>query len=517
MDFIERYKAAVRVSTPLIAIATQDQQATFRTLAAVHPKRPTLMWDFMQGVTAFNAEGEAEKLRIIKKMQIDKAALTVPKVMLEFAAELVDRSMLWIFNAHNYLPGNPPRITDGTLAFVQGLWNLREPNKEKARMTGLLGPGWVLPDELKVDVLQLEQPLPTLGELEGIVKEEHEAWNNSKKPTEELPALAAPLLRDAVDALRGIESIAAAGQIIAMSLSPKGLDVPEVWNRKRAQVNSAPGLMWYNGTETLNDICGYEVVSKWHLRMLQSERKKILTLIFEDEFEKFWRTKGGGDSGVSDDMLGMKLTTMQEKGYSGSIFVGHSGSGKTILAKALGGTIGKPFIFLDMSRMKEGLVGASTKRQAQAYKIIEAISDGNAYFIATSNGLSGIPPELLRRYKGGIWMFDLPTAEEREKMWRLYLKKYDLDIKEGQKPVLPDDTDWTGSEIQKCCEMAWLMDMPLKEAAKSVIPVAVSNRKQIEELREIANGTYLSASYEGEYQKDRQAPPAKRGGRQFQA
>ena len=41
------------------------------------------------------------------------------------------------------------------------------------------------------------------------------------------------------------------------------------------------------------------------------------------------------------------------------------------------------------------------------------------------------------------------------------------------------------------------------QAAKSVIPVATSAKKQIEDLRDAANGTYLSATYEGEYQKDK--------------
>ncbi len=46
-------------------------------------------------------------------------------------------------------------------------------------------------------------------------------------------------------------------------------------------------------------------------------------------------------------------------------------------------------------------------------------------FIATSNSIASLPPELRRRFTLGTFFFDLPTAEERETIWRIYLKKYD--------------------------------------------------------------------------------------------
>ena len=497
MIFVDQFKAAVRAATPLIAVTTMDQQATFRAIAAANPKRLIFTWDLLTGITALGPQAEAEKMRILKLMQTDKATLTQPKVMLEFASLLIDRSMLFLFNAQNYLPGSPPRISDGTLNFVQGLWNLREPNKEKSRTTVLLGPEIKLPPELVVDVLLLDEPLPTPAELEESVRETVNAWNESMK--DKIAKLEPKTVVDVVDALRGIESRSASDQVVSMCLSASGIDIGEVWNRKRSRVNQAPGLLWYGGNDTLKNVCGYRTCTDWHLEYLQSKRKPTRCIIFQDEFEKAWAGSKGQSSSVDAELLGMVLTEMQENKYSGSIFVGPPGAGKSAVAKALGGEIGKPTIFFDLARMKEGIVGESTKNLSKAFKIIRAISDGNAYFIATSNGLSTIPAELLRRYKGGIWYFDLPTPDERDAIWELYYDQYEIPAKTPR----PDDTDWTGSEIQKCCEMAWMMNKTPIQAAKSVIPVATSAKKQIEDLRDAANGTYLSATYEGEYQKDK--------------
>jgi hypothetical protein len=38
----------------------------------------------------------------------------------------------------------------------------------------------------------------------------------------------------------------------------------------------------------------------------------------------------------------------------------------------------------------------------------------------------------------------------------------------------PNDTNWTGAEIESCCRMASLFDVPLVQAAQNVVPVAVT-------------------------------------------
>jgi len=107
------------------------------------------------------------------------------------------------------------------------------------------------------------------------------------------------------------------------------------------------------------------------------------------------------------------------------------------------------------------------------------------------------PPELKRRFKRGIFFFDLPSAEEREAIWRIYEAKYELPAQDR-----PDDSGWTGAEIEQCCFTAWDLDLSLVEAATKVVPVARSNAKVIEALRTLASGTFLSASHPGVYERE---------------
>ena len=90
----------------------------------------------------------------------------------------------------------------------------------------------------------------------------------------------------------------------------------------------------------------------------------------------------------------------------------------------------------------------------------------------------------------------------------MYLKKYGLD--ENQKR--PEDRDWTGAEVASCCRLAALLDVPLREAAKNVVPVAVTAAESVERLRAWASGRCLSASQPGIYARGNgdAAPPSGR-------
>jgi len=68
-------------------------------------------------------------------------------------------------------------------------------------------------------------------------------------------------------------------------------------------------------------------------------------------------------------------------------------------------------------------------------------------------------------------------------------RHYRLDAKQDR----PDDANWTGAEIQSCCRLASLLDVPLVQAAQNVVPVAVTARDKIEVLRQWASGRCLSA------------------------
>ena len=137
-------------------------------------------------------------------------------------------------------------------------------------------------------------------------------------------------------------------------------------------------------------------------------------------------------------------------------------------------------------------------------KIIEAVGGiGGAFFVMTSNDIRVIKPELKRRFRKGIWFFDLPSEEERGLIWNIYLSKYS-DVSDYKRTPSGgvegiNDSVWTGAEIETCVSTAWEENVTLQEAAKGIIPVAVSGKDEVERLRSEASGRYNSASYPGAY------------------
>jgi hypothetical protein len=155
--------------------------------------------------------------------------------------------------------------------------------------------------------------------------------------------------------------------------------------------------------------------------------------------------------------------------------------------------------------MKGSLVGQSEQSLRQALKVIRAVSGSEALWFATSNKAAILPPELRRRFTFGLMFFDLPNQEEKEVIWAMYLAQYGIT---GERP---DDDLWTGAEIRTCCDLAWRMDCSLTEAAAFISPVAKSAPEQLNELRQQANGRYISASYPGVYKHEASATATSAG------
>ena len=88
----------------------------------------------------------------------------------------------------------------------------------------------------------------------------------------------------------------------------------------------------------------------------------------------------------------------------------------------------------------------------------------------------------------------------------MYLEKFGLDAKQQQ----PGRPDWTGAEIRACCRLSALLDVPLLEAGKNIVPVAVTAAESVERLRNWASGRCLSADKPGIYRREDMPSEARR-------
>ena len=483
MNLLEQFRRARIVGTPIIAIRTADPAATMRTLMCSQKNNgapvsvdncPFLHWDYVAGIRDVRASNKLGP-SALSSLGENPAEIKDPVFALIAAHNLPEYSVMFFANAHRII---------GEQGVSQAIWNLRDKFKNSFRTLVMLCPTLNLPAEISQDVLMLDEPLPTSAELEAIVRDTFKSAD--------LPIPVDGSIMKAVDAICGLAAFPAE-QSCAMSITKDGMDLNALWERKRQVIEATPGLSVWRGGETFDDIGGCDNV-KTFMRNLILGEEPPRAVVFQDEVEKSFAGSGTDLSGVTTEMEGMLLTWMEDHHAIGAVYLGPPGAAKSMVAKATGNTAGIPTIAFDLTSMKSSLVGDSTARLQQALKVVEAVSQGRALFLATANSIGALSPALRRRYSLGCFYFDLPSQAERNAIWQIYLKKYSL-----PKQELPGGSGWTGAEIRNCCSLAWRLRIPLKEAATYIVPVAISDKARIEKLRQEASGRFISASYSGIY------------------
>ncbi len=512
-EVIDTFKAARRVGTPIIAVNSPDPQATIEymqpavdwvTTGSENPV-PVMMWDAIRGalpvIPADTAAATAQKMTVAAQTLLPEGAkpeafagrdglvqlinaLSGPAVITQF--------VLFVINVHRYIGG--PTVQEDYPALAQAIWNARNILKMRSQTLVLVGPEVKLPPELQGSILTIEEPLPDRDALAELAKNVYKA------------ARVAPSEDDLKAAVDGVIGVAAFGaeQSLYMSMKRSGMNYDQLWQRKKAMLEQTEGLAVSNSTDRLDDVAGYENAKNF-LRLFLGGRKPPKLVVLIDEIEKSVGANVQGDNtGVSQDQVGQILQEMENQLYEGALFVGPPGTGKTALAKGLGGEAGVPFISLDLGAMKGGIVGTSERNIRQALKVIRSVSDGAAVIIATSNDISNLPGALRRRFTLGTFYFDLPDRDGVDAIWKIWLGRFDLPLDMER----ANDENWVGADIRNCCRLAWNLDISLPRAATYITPVFQSNYEDIIKLRADAHGRYIDASSEGTYQATDLARPA---------
>lgn len=485
MDLTGQVKRARSRGASLIAITTADQPAAAELVAtAVNGSGAAVVgWDSVRGPYALNRAGEAAVQQLCAGL--DPSALTDAPTALGLARSGLPTGVVFVVaNAH--------RLVEGTdaLRCLQAIGNLRDPFGSTGRTLVLLAPTWTSPVELGSDVLVLDDPLPTEAEREELARK---VLDDAARGGAEIADVDSAVA-EAVRLTRGLSRYAVQ-QTVSLSLERRGLDATQLQSRFVAAVNQTPGLTFEPEPVPIDAIGGLGNF-KAFAQAVAGGRSKPRAVVFVDEIEKALAGSSGASadsSGTSQGILGALLTWMEDHSASGIVALGPPGSGKSMSAKALGGVLGVPTIRLDIGALKGSLVGQSEANTRAALKALESLA-GSTFWVATCNSVN-LPPELRRRFKQGVWFFDLPSREERASIWTLYLEKLGLDASQPR----PADEGWTGAEIKACCESAWSLSIPLTVAAQWIVPVAKSAAEQIRSLRQNASGRYVSASRPGTY------------------
>lgn len=508
MSLIEEIKKARRCSTPIIRIVTPDPLATMRKIAndsdiiKEMTDAPKIAWDILQCHYSLNQKpdnskdpspGEKwllEKLSVKDKSDPSKSAQiginTAPEAIAALL-KLPQYGMGIVVNAHRF-------FNDGSATrFIQAIMAIRDRFKTTSRNLFLLTTDCALPIELQHDVISLIEDYPNDQELASIID-----VVLSGTQIEQTPMLVCKI----TDAIRGLPPFPAE-QVTAMASTKGEVDLDFLWKLKENQIKNIRGLHFDTAKETFDDLGGLFSWKEFTTKLL-SGRQRFKLIVRLEEIEKALAGAGGdgkGDSsGVSAGMLGHLLETFEDNGWTGALLYGVEGSGKSLSAKALGNTFGIKTLVMDISAAKDSLVGSSEANIREQTKAIKAIGGSDVLFLASANGLGALPPALKRRFKLGVWFFNLPTREERAKIWDINMLRFEIPSQE-----LPNDALWTGADIRNVCEIAYQLSSDLHacsliDAAKYIVPISKSDPGSIEDKQHLAHNRFLSASDPGIYQ-----------------
>ena len=474
---------AFRAGVPLVSVTTGDPAATIKTIreqfADFQDPVGVIVWDVVRGARTTKDDIKATEALAGLPQQDYSGSLVN---FLADLGELANRQTVIVCNAHKFL--EDPRA-------IQAVWNLRDDFKASKKTLVLLGVA-TLPPELIHDVVQFDDPLPNQEQLRGIISTVCE-WGQADASQE--------TIESGANAAIGVTAFCAENLASLAMSKTEGLEVDQLWESKRKKIDQTPGLRVVTQSGGFDRIGGCDAYKTFMSRVLNGKAKPK-AIVFIDEIEKCLGASGSDTSGVSQDQLGQLLSWMQDKRATGTILVGPPGAAKSAVAKAAGSEGGIPTIQLDLGGTKGSLVGQSEAQIREALKVIDAISGGETLWIATCNSLTDLPPELKRRFKLGTWFFDLPDRIERAAIWSLYAAKFGHTDRAQIHRML--DCEWTGAEIESCCEIADSLSITLDQAAAYIVPVAKQAPEAIAKLRAGAEGRFLSASVPGPYTRQKE-------------
>lgn len=491
MNFIQQFKAAARVSTPIVAIRTFDPSSAVSLIKNSYKvgaeDLPLVSWDCVKGCYPYNNAGKKGLASLIGTNP-PLATIKLNNV-LDFASVGwgLDREakdcILFLTNPHFFF--KDPSV-------IQGIWNLRNIFKANGHMLVLLiAPGTSLPSELINDVLVLDEPLPTRDKLAEIV------ITNHKLHKAEVPS--GTKLDKMVDAIVGLPEFGA-DQSVAMSIDSKSkvLDMEDLWHKKREIIKQTPGLSVIKPKYKLKDIGGNEQVNKFYRQLFEGPNRPHL-IVFMDEIEKMFAGTGSED-GHKAELAGCIQAFTEDNNIRGGALVGLPGTGKTAEFEALCGEYNVPGIRMDVAAMQDKHVGESGARLRAALATILSVAGDegkNILLLASSNGLDNLPLGLRARFSfAPTFFYDIPNELEKDQIWKIQIARHGLELPKS----FPPTPGWSGRDIKQACEKSQALEISLAAAAEWVIPITVTEKDRIDFMRASAHNKYLSAAVPGPYQ-----------------
>lgn len=473
MQDLHDFEIILDSRVPLVVIETHEEPRALQLIvrAGLQRKLPVFAWSCIEGIRRVDFENDVPE----RLTEEPEAALRHIKA--------AQRAGIWILcDFHPFLDDQPK--------LVRLLKEIALQHEQVPHSVIFLSHALQLPAELSRYGAHMSLRLPTEQELLHLVREEAAQWSRNNQ-AQKVRTDSATL--DALVAnLRGL-TFADARRLARGAIVNDGAitseDIPEL-NRGKFLLMRMEGVLSYEyDTASFADVGGLSALKNW----LALRRQPFV--------------ENNADSVGGDVPKGIMLLGVQ-------------GSGKSLAAKATAGSLGVPLLRLDFSALYNKFIGETERNLREALKLADLMSPcvlwideiekglsgdssdngvskrvlgtlltwmaerkSRVFLVATSNDISGLPPELVRKGRlDEIFFVDLPSAEVRQQIFSIHLGKREQDSATFNLKALADATEgFSGAEIEQAVVAA------LYSCAASK---ALLNTDAL--LREIANTTPLS-------------------------
>ena len=498
---LEEIEVLIRARYPLLYIVSWEEQRVQDWLVEVARKRNKRVfeWSFTTGIVPAGTSVQSQRPRT--------SATKDPVAALDHVIDQVEPAIYLFKDLH-------PFLTRNNFAAIRKLKEIGTQLKNSTKTIVLVSPTMELPPELEKEVTVIDFPLPEARDISALLDRILQDVKHQPGVRVDLPPQSRERLQKAALGLTLSEAENVFAKILVTGGRLGEEDLEAVFSEKR-QIIRKNGLLDYCETDArFERVGGLHSLKEWL-------RKRALA--FADKARDF---------GLPPP--------------KGLFLLGVQGCGKSLCAKAVSRLWGMPLLRLDVGRMFGSLVGSSEENMRRAIQVAESIAPvvlwvdeiekamagarssgstdsgtaarvfgtfltwmsektSSVFVIATANGISELPPELLRKGRfDEIFFVDLPDEEERREIFRIHLTLRKRDPSEFDLDGLSREASgFSGAEIEEAIVSAlydaFSDDVPLssahvQKALRETVPLSRTMEGDLNRLRTWAEGRARQAT-----------------------
>ena len=476
---------------PIIGVESPDEQRVLALLLQFAMQRSLSFyeWTVTQGLRLSGFGTNVDQ---------NEDSLSDPEELLQHISKQQGPALYVLCDFHPYLDGEPK--------IVRYLKDIALNHRERHNTIVLVSHKLDLPAEIGRMSANLRLRLPSDEELMGMVRNQAQEW--AEKHQGRKVRTDNQTLQKLIANLRGV-SHADAQVLIRHAIWADGAitesDIPEI-NKLKFDLMDAEGVLHFEyDTERFSSVAGLENLKRW-----LALRKDALVESSQDRPKGvlLLGVQGGGKSLAAKAVAGYWSIPLLRLDF-GTLYNKFFGETERNLRNSLRQAEQMAPCVLWMDEIEKGLAtgqsdNATSQRVLGTLLTWMAENEEAVFIVATSNDISGLPPELMRKGRlDEIFFVDLPDAKIRAEIFRIHLAKRDLD------PSLFDlaslaaaANDFTGAEIEEAIVAARYLaaarDDEIKQedihaALDRTYPISVLRAESIQALRDWAKDRTVPA------------------------